>query len=109
MNPKRLIAALGVGVGVSLSNPCAAQCIPEWADGFRTGGLNSTVHALVHFDDGSGTALYAGGLFTSAGGASAFMASPIRIAGYVRMLGMRRVATSIHAAAMQTRKHSDSR
>jgi hypothetical protein len=35
------------------------------------GGPFPTVHALAAFDDGSGPALYAGGWFTSAGGAAA--------------------------------------
>src|SRR5690349_24742923 len=35
------------------------------------GGMNNTVLTLKTFDDGSGPALYAGGSFTSAGGASA--------------------------------------
>jgi len=34
-------------------------------------GLNDEVYALTEHDDGSGPALYAGGLFTSAGGAKA--------------------------------------
>jgi hypothetical protein len=37
-----------------------------WAD--LAGGLNSTVHALTVYDNGSGPALYVGGNFTSASG-----------------------------------------
>jgi hypothetical protein len=41
----------------------------SWAPlGGAVDGVNGTVHALVAFNDGSGPALYAGGLFTSAAG-----------------------------------------
>ena len=43
----------------------------EWDDGFGVPGMNSTVVALTVFDDGTGAALYAGGMFTTAGGVSA--------------------------------------
>ena len=42
----------------------------EWDDGFGVPGMNSTVVALTVFDDGTGAALYAGGSFTTAGGAA---------------------------------------
>jgi hypothetical protein len=43
----------------------------EWKPGFQWpggSGLNSGVDALAVFDDGTGPALYAGGLFGTAGG-----------------------------------------
>jgi hypothetical protein len=41
------------------------------ADGTGFQGTNSTVNALSVFDDGSGPALYVGGIFSTAGGVSA--------------------------------------
>ncbi len=47
-------------------------CVPLWDTAIGSPGLNSYVDALVVFDDGNGDALYAGGNFTSAGGATAY-------------------------------------
>jgi hypothetical protein len=47
-------------------------CVPEWIPTFGgTLGPNERVLALAVYDDGSGPALYAGGVFTSAGGVAA--------------------------------------
>lgn len=43
-----------------------AQCANEWS-ALGT-GMNESVYGLAVFDDGDGPALYAGGLFTTAGG-----------------------------------------
>jgi trimeric autotransporter adhesin len=49
-----------------------AGCAPAWAPGaFVTNGTNGTINALCTFDDGGGPALYAGGSFSTAGGAVA--------------------------------------
>jgi hypothetical protein len=46
-----------------------ATCSPSWVPTFGgQSGTGSFVHALTVFDDGGGTALYAGGYFTTAGG-----------------------------------------
>jgi hypothetical protein len=45
-----------------------AQCL-DWASGFESAGLDAPVDALTVFDDGSGSALYVGGSFTTAGDA----------------------------------------
>ncbi|MFH0981547.1 MAG: hypothetical protein V2A79_08415 [Planctomycetota bacterium] len=47
------------------------SCPPAWTPGFQSPEMNSTVYALTVFDDGTGPALYAGGLFTTAGGVPA--------------------------------------
>ncbi len=50
---------------------CAGEdpgCEPHWVPTFGgERGMNGTVYALLHFDDGTGDALYAGGAFTQAG------------------------------------------
>lgn len=43
------------------------QCEPHWVHGVGDPGVNGHVFALCSFDDGSGPALYAGGVFTMAG------------------------------------------
>ncbi len=49
-----------------------ASCSPEWLPTFGgQPGTNGTIRALAAFDDGSGSALYAGGQFTTAGGTAA--------------------------------------
>jgi hypothetical protein len=47
-------------------------CVPLWDTAIGSPGLNSYVDGLLVFDDGNGEALYAGGNFTSAGGAAAW-------------------------------------
>lgn len=47
----------------------AQQCVPQWS-ALGT-GTDNQILALTVFNDGSGTALYAGGLFTGAGGTGA--------------------------------------
>lgn len=54
----------------SFAVPAFAQC-PDWKPGFGRAGTNDVVYALASFDDGSGSALYAGGAFTTAGDAHA--------------------------------------
>ncbi len=56
----RLLARLRRTVG--LVDPCA------WTDGQAFADLNGAVRTLPVFDDGSGPALYASGMFTAAGG-----------------------------------------
>jgi hypothetical protein len=48
-----------------------ACAIPVWDDRFHVGGFNDEVSALAVFDDGFGSALYAGGRFATAGNARA--------------------------------------
>lgn len=68
--------ALYVGGGFTEAGGVPSQHIARW-DGGRWSalghGVNGSVHALVIFDDGlgGGPALHAGGIFTTAGGASA--------------------------------------
>lgn len=56
----------------SPSTQASVSCTPMWLANFGGAqGLNARVNALAVFDDGSGPALYAGGIFTNAGGAPA--------------------------------------
>jgi hypothetical protein len=70
-------SALYVGGNFTAAGGISAPNIAEWngtvwsAVGGSGGGVNQFVQALAVFDDGSGSALYAGGGFTAAGGASA--------------------------------------
>ena len=46
-----------------------ASCRPRWLPTFgNSPQVDGTIHAIAVFDDGSGPALYAGGLFTTADG-----------------------------------------
>lgn len=65
--PAYLLTAWSLTVFVSLSANAQPPCEPSWDDCFSAAGLDSSVHALVVFDDGNGAALYAGGWFTLAG------------------------------------------
>jgi hypothetical protein len=68
---------LYAGGGFSTAGGTTARCIAKWngttwsALGIGLGGSSSNVRALEVFDDGFGPALYAGGGFFIAGGASA--------------------------------------
>jgi trimeric autotransporter adhesin len=70
-------AALYVGGDFSTAGAVAASRIAKWdgaswsALGSPTNGVNGTVFALAVYDDGTGSALYAGGVFTAAGEISA--------------------------------------
>src|SRR5262245_49480683 len=68
-------ALLLTASGLLFLAPAAAgqtACQPSWVPAFGgMPGVDDIVAALAQFDDGSGPALYAGGLFTSAGGAAA--------------------------------------
>ena len=58
-------------VTAALAGPAAAQpCSPEWG-ALGVGLAGGPANALAVYDDGSGPALYVGGGFTSAGGATA--------------------------------------
>jgi hypothetical protein len=50
------------------SGSALAQCL-EWSSGFHAPGTESSVNAWTNYDDGTGTSIYAGGLFEGAGGA----------------------------------------
>lgn len=69
--------ALYVGGDFETAGSVQASGIARWngsswsAVGGGVGGTTSAVSALAVFDDGTGPALYAGGLFTSAGGTPA--------------------------------------
>ncbi len=74
-----MVATLVASVtAIAASSGAIAQpCQPAWDSGFESGqtpppvgdpGLSGTVRATVVFDDGTGSALYAGGTFTTAGG-----------------------------------------
>jgi len=68
MNPahlpvSRLSCALAL---VALAAPGQAQC-NEWGGGFDSFGVSGDVFSQLVWDDGSGTALYLGGNFSSAG------------------------------------------
>lgn len=60
-----------VGCAVPSSAQPAGSCVPQWDQTIGTPGLAGTVLALATFDDGTGPALYAGGLFLQAGGSPA--------------------------------------
>lgn len=66
---KRLSAASAVrvlGLLLALSSRAEAQC-PDWRSGFHLGGTDGDIFSLAVFDDGSGSALYAGGRFSTVG------------------------------------------
>jgi trimeric autotransporter adhesin len=69
--------ALYAGGEFTTSGGIPANRIAKWdgtswsALGSPTNGVNSDVWALAVYDDGTGPALYAGGVFTTAGGISA--------------------------------------
>jgi hypothetical protein len=51
---------------------CPLVCQPYWhTDISSNAGMDSTVNAMIVFDDGTGPALYAGGAFQNAGGVPA--------------------------------------
>ena len=62
--------AVSVAFGTFTAMPARAQC-GEWDARFAAPDLDGTVHAFTVFDDGSGSALYAGGEFVTAGGIAA--------------------------------------
>ena len=74
-----LLAPVAIGavnaVDPIVMAPDAADCEGGfgWLPSFSSHGLNERVYAMAVFDDGSGTgpALYAGGVFTNAGGVDA--------------------------------------
>lgn len=69
--------SLFVGGDFSTAGGIAASRIAKWDGtswsvlGSPTNGVDNTVFALATYDDGGGTALYAGGSFTTAGGVAA--------------------------------------
>jgi len=70
--------ALVVGGAFVFAGGVLANSVAKWdgsawsaLSGPSGTGVNSIVRALAAWDDGSGTALYAGGVFTSAGGVAA--------------------------------------
>ena len=76
LNGKNLVASLPVQVDArfelvhlgTLVLAHASTCSPSWLPTFGPApGLDSTIFALTVFDDGSGSALYAGGNFTEVG------------------------------------------
>jgi hypothetical protein len=56
------LALFAVVLSTSTAAPTLAQC-QEWSAGFAVPGVDSVVYASAVFDDGSGPALYVGGLF----------------------------------------------
>src|SRR5262245_33701572 len=73
----RSTAATAAFLLVLLDSAAHAQSVQSCTGGWqpKSGGepgTNDSVTALCGFDDGGGPALYAGGVFTSAGGGSAF-------------------------------------
>ena|GEM_PF-1184846 len=56
------------GVGVNGIARWDGQAWSAVTDGIGPVGMNNPVHALSVYDDGNGAALYAGGMFTTAGG-----------------------------------------
>src|ERR1043165_4818818 len=62
---RRTAAALLLASSVLLPR-LAAQC-GTWETRFNAPGMNNDVYALLSWDDGNGSALYAGGDFTRAG------------------------------------------
>jgi trimeric autotransporter adhesin len=67
--PARSLLTVLVVAAVATAAP--AQCIPGWTRGFVSPGTSGSVNALAVFDDGTGTAVYAGGVFNGAGGVTA--------------------------------------
>jgi trimeric autotransporter adhesin len=66
---KRVVnISLVVSVLICGSVALADDCQPHWNPTIGQPGMNHDVRAFAIFDDGSGPALYAGGVFFSAGG-----------------------------------------
>jgi hypothetical protein len=63
---RSLVAAVPMLASAALAQPCT----PSWTQ-LTPQGLNDAPNALVVFNDGTGSALYAGGSFTTAGGNAA--------------------------------------
>jgi hypothetical protein len=67
MHHARVLIALLLAASALAQGSCA----PAWSsNAFVPNGTNGVVRALLVFDDGTGPALYAGGQFTVAGGAT---------------------------------------
>lgn len=67
---KPFTASIGLAFVALLANVAGAQCF-EWKGGFGLDGVDGDIRASLVFDDGTGTAVYVGGSFTSAGGVPA--------------------------------------
>lgn len=67
------LSAHGSGVSRAPTSPTlATTCAPDWIPTFGgKGAPNGSINALLAFDDGSGSALYAGGSFTAIGSVAA--------------------------------------
>lgn len=66
--PLRAITFAGqLFVGLSVASSASAQCL-RWEDDYRMPAADGTIKCLLVHDDGSGTALYAGGTVHVAGG-----------------------------------------
>ncbi|MEW6252853.1 MAG: hypothetical protein AB1716_19625, partial [Planctomycetota bacterium] len=84
--------ALYVGGAFSSAGGMPAANIARW-DGhawasLAGGGANNKVSALCSYDDGSGPALYAGGLFLSVGGLTAFRLARWTATGWSQVPGL---------------------
>ncbi len=67
--PRRIVMMMSVFVaGTAAFAGEEGACLPAIDPGVGQPGLNSSAFAVTTYDDGSGTALYAGGFFTQAGG-----------------------------------------
>ena len=64
-----IASAIGAVLTTSSIAGAQARCEPAWSDVGSTPWYK--VHALAVFDDGSGPALYVGGLFETIGGVAA--------------------------------------
>lgn len=65
--PALVLVVVGALTGAP-SRAAAQDNCPSFTPGlFSANGMNGIVHAFANYDDGSGTALYAGGQFTFAG------------------------------------------
>lgn len=69
-----VVLLLATSVTLMVPRSHADECKPRWSALTGTGGVGvdgpaaTSVYALAEYDDGSGPALYVGGVFTTAGG-----------------------------------------
>jgi hypothetical protein len=64
------LVALAASASFARSAQAQSSCTPHWAPGFGPSGVGADVHALAVYDEGSGPVLFAGGIFSCAGGAA---------------------------------------
>lgn len=67
----RMLRVILVGVFVIVASSARGVCPPQWSSLFPSCDVSGAVNAALVFDDGSGSALYVAGAFTSVSGVTA--------------------------------------